>query len=88
MQRIAPELRSNARTLRSNMTHAETLLWKHLCTFRPRFTRQLVIDRYIVDFACRRLRIAIELDGGQHAERTEQDAVRDAYLRHEGWTVL
>jgi very-short-patch-repair endonuclease len=88
MQRIHPDLTSNARTLRSNMTDAERLLWRHLRQIRPRFTRQLVVDRYILDFACRTARIAIELDGGQHAEAVESDRTRDAYLKREGWSVL
>jgi very-short-patch-repair endonuclease len=30
----------------------------------------------------------IELDGGQHAERTEQDAQRTRYLQSRGYFVL
>jgi len=88
MQRIPSELTSNARALRSNMTDAEKRLWRELKPLRPRFTRQLIVDRYILDFACRSLRIAVELDGGQHAGQAEADAVRTAYLECEGWTVL
>jgi very-short-patch-repair endonuclease len=88
MQRIEPELTAKARALRLDMTDAEKRLWRSLRTVRPRFTRQLVVDRYILDFACRSLRVAIELDGGQHAERTEEDGVRTAYLQRKGWTVL
>jgi len=88
MQRVHPSLTSNARALRSNMTDAEKRLWQQLRTLRPRFTRQLVVDRYILDFACRSLRIAIELDGGQHAERTDEDAARTVRLERLGWIVL
>jgi very-short-patch-repair endonuclease len=88
MQRTPPELRANARALRSQPTEAEQRLWQRLRDHRPRFTRQLVVGHYIVDLACRSLRIAIELDGGQHAEQETQDAKRSAYLESLGWIVL
>lgn len=88
MQRVHPNLTSNARALRTNMTDAETLLWRQLRQVRPRFTRQLVVDRYILDFACRTLRIAVELDGGQHAERIDEDTARTRHLERLGWTIL
>lgn len=71
MQRTPPELTRNARDLRRIATAEECTLSAILKQQRPRFTRQLVIDRYIVDFACRSVRLAIELDGGHHADRTE-----------------
>ncbi|UAK24959.1 endonuclease domain-containing protein [Sphingomonas nostoxanthinifaciens] len=88
MQRIPPELTANARRLRHEATLEERLLWSALRSGRPRFTRQLVIDRYIVDFACRSARIAIEPDGGQHAVRAAEDAERSLHLQCLGWTVL
>lgn len=59
-----------ARALRNNPTEAEQRLWLHLRTGRfagAKFTRPFPIGGFIVDFACRSLRLAIELDGGQHA---------------------
>ena len=88
MQRVPPELTANARALRLNATDAEKRLWLHLRQCRPRFTRQLVVSHYILDFACRSLKLAIELDGGQHADRVEVDARRTAYLGAQGWRVL
>ncbi|QJU57201.1 endonuclease domain-containing protein [Sphingomonas sp. AP4-R1] len=88
MQCIPPETTNNARRLRREATFEERLLWSALRESRPRFTRQLAIDRYVVDFACRSARIAIELDGGQHSSRTEEDAARTAHLEQQGWTVL
>jgi very-short-patch-repair endonuclease len=41
-----------------------------------RFRRQHPIGPYIVDFACPARRLAIELEGGQHAEQQRQDAAR------------
>ena len=79
----------NARDLRNNSTKAERLLWLRLRQYRPRFTRQLVIGSYIVDLACREAKLAVELDGGQHAEATASyDKRRTNYLEAQGWTVL
>lgn len=50
--------------------------------------RQLVIDRFIVDFACRSLRLAVELDGGQHSGQVDADEMRTAYLEAQGWHVI
>jgi very-short-patch-repair endonuclease len=88
VDRIPPELTESARRLRRDATFEERLLWASLRGHRPRFTRQLVIDRYIADFACRSVRIVIELDGGQHASRTDEDAARTSHLERHGWTVL
>jgi len=52
-----------------------------------KFRRQAVIGGYIVDFACFERRLVIEVDGGQHAD-SENDGVRDKWLRAEGNEVL
>ncbi|HEX6175504.1 MAG TPA: DUF559 domain-containing protein [Candidatus Binatia bacterium] len=33
-------------------------------------------------------RLIIELDGGQHAQEANHDAVRDAWLREQGFIIL
>jgi very-short-patch-repair endonuclease len=58
-----------------------------LSRLRPKFTRQLPIGTYIVDFACREAKLVVELDGSQHAE-SKSDLRRDSFLQREGWTVL
>ena len=88
MQRTPPEMTANARHLRNGATNEERQLWAALRTHRPRFTRQLVVDRFILDFACRSLRLAIELDGGHHACRLAEDAARTADLTARGWRVM
>ena len=90
MQRIPPELTAAARRLRREATPEERRLWSALRGCRPRFTQQLVVDRFIVDIACRSARIAIELDGGHHAldAEAQADAARTAHLKRHGWTVL
>src|SRR5262249_10920191 len=82
MRRIDKRLTQNARNLRNNSTKAERLLGLRLRQYRPRFTRQLVIDPNIVDLACREARLAIELDGGQHVEATTvYDTKRTAFRK-------
>ncbi len=76
--------------MRANPTDAERRLWSMLRDSRMpvfKFRRQLVIDPYIVDFACLERRLIIEADGGQHAE-SEYDACRDHFLTREGFSVL
>ena len=43
---------------------------------------------YIVDFACRATKIAVELDGSEHLDATAYDTRRTAVLERLGWTVL
>ena len=83
-------LTSLARNLRNDPTDAEKRLWSHLRVRQlcgVKFTRQHQIGDFIVDFACRSLRIAIELDGGQHAESTT-DAGRTEIIEAHGYRVI
>ena len=79
------------RGMRKAPTAAEAKLWALL---RRRqldgigFRRQHPLDRFVVDFYAPEYRLAVELDGGVHEERTEQDMDRDAHLRRLGIRVL
>ncbi|WP_394999269.1 endonuclease domain-containing protein [Sphingomonas sp.] len=88
MRRIAERLTGHARDLRNDGTRPERILWRLLSRYRPRFTRQLVVGPYIVDLACRTARVAVELDGDQHALAQGYDARRTAFLEAEGWVVV
>ncbi len=75
----------NRRKLRKDLTDAESLLWMKLRRKQLnglRFLRQYSVGRYILDFYCPEIRLAIELDGGQHAETdaVEHDQIRTDYL--------
>ena len=83
--------RDYARTLRRRQTDAERRLWARLRDRRllgVKFSRQVPIGPYIVDFCCRELRLVVELDGGQHAIREAYDAERTAFLERLGYRVL
>jgi very-short-patch-repair endonuclease len=46
------------------------------------------IGNHICDFLCRAARLVIEVDGGQHDRRSEQDAIRTARIEAEGYRVI
>jgi BirA family biotin operon repressor/biotin-[acetyl-CoA-carboxylase] ligase len=82
--------REFAKALRSQMTDAETLLWRHLRAHRmggEKFRRQQPIGPYVVDFVHFGARLIVEADGGQH-NGASPDAVRDAWLQAQGFRVL
>jgi len=88
-----PVLKERRRELRLNQTEAEKTLWKHLRNrqiYGMKFFRQFSVGPYILDFYCPQLRLAIELDGGQHTEDAarEYDAARSAYLQAHGIDVM
>jgi BirA family biotin operon repressor/biotin-[acetyl-CoA-carboxylase] ligase len=79
-----------ARNLRNQPTEAERRLWQHLRASQfceVKFTRQFPIGNFIADFACRSLRLAIELDGGLHAE-SPTDEGRTRIIEAHGYRVI
>jgi very-short-patch-repair endonuclease len=85
MPRIPPHLTGFARDLRNGATQAERKVWRLIRYHRPKFTRQHVVGPYILDFACRELKLAVELDGSQHLAREELDSDRTVFLERLGW---
>jgi very-short-patch-repair endonuclease len=66
------------------MTEAEKLMWSKLRDRRldgVKFKRQTPIAGYIVDFVALDLKLIVEIDSGQHAERAAEDAARTKVLR-------
>ncbi len=63
-----PYLKKIARELRSNSTLSEILLWEQIKGRRLgyQFHRQVPMDKYIVDFYCHEIMLAIEIDGFSH----------------------
>ena len=55
-----------------------------------KFRRQHPVEPYILDFYCHDLKLAIELDGGQHNEpkTREKDKKRAHFLEEQGIRVL
>ena len=80
----------NARLLRRNATDAERRTWSALRDRRLmkyKFRRQYPIGPCVVDFACTKHRLVIEVDGGQHAD-SASDPRRTAWLESQGWRVV
>ena len=85
-----PGATPNARRLRREETDAERKLWSELRNRRLggyKFTRQVPLGPYIVDFLCRPRRLVIELDGDQHAW-SDTDDIRTGFLNRNGYSVL
>ncbi len=88
-----PKLKEKARRLRNNSTKAEIRLWLHLKRRQMMgydFHRQKPIDNFIVDFFCRELMLAIELDGYTHTfeEVADRDEVKEQGLRELGVRII
>ena len=80
-----------AQELRKNMTRQEKKLWyEFLSTYPIRFYKQKPFGKYIVDFYCSKVKLAIELDGGQHYtdEGLAYDRRRSEYLSTLGIRVI
>ena len=90
MQRVTPHIKTFSRKLRIEMTDAEKHLWLRIRMQQlgVKFRRQHPVGSYILDFACVELKLALELDGGQHAEIIEKDAERTSWLNLSDWKVL
>ena len=87
-----PKLKLLARKLRNNSTKSEIYLWNRIKgkQLGVRFIRQKPIDNYIVDFYCKELMLAIEIDGYSHSleEVYYSDVKRDIKLEELGIEVL
>jgi len=81
-----------ARRLRRDSTHVEMRLWQKLRNRQlgADFRRQHPAGPFVLDFYCSMLRLAIELDGGQHADAKHEtkDRRRDQWLREHDVTKL
>jgi len=82
-----------ARALRQSSGHAEDRVWALLRGAKVdghKFRRQHPVGPYFVDFACDRLRLIIEVDGGVHRldEVAARDLERQRALEALGWTVI
>jgi very-short-patch-repair endonuclease len=88
-----PKLKQLASRLRKNMTYSEVRFWMEVRNGRVMgydFDRQKPIGNYIVDFFCKDLSLAIEIDGITHYDEGSEtaDGIRQAELENMGVTFL
>lgn len=84
-------LRELSNANKKSQTIYERKLWyEFLKQYPVRFRQQFIVGKYIVDFYCRKAKLAVELDGSQHffEEGIEKDRIRTKYLEEQGITVL
>jgi very-short-patch-repair endonuclease len=78
--------------MRRELTEPERRLWHALRAGRfegAKFRRQVVIGRYIADFACRTPKmLVVEVDGETHREAAAYDGRRTADLQERGYDVI
>ncbi len=83
-------LAERARFMRFNGTDTERALWRCLSGKRlgVAFRRQVVVDRFVVDFLAPAVKLVVEVDGGYHRQRVVADARRTRVLERLGYRVL
>lgn len=88
-----PALKELAKRLRQNMTFSEVKLWNELKNGKMMgydFDRQRPIGNYIVDFYCKDLKLALEVDGITHLDKKVilKDEIRQDELEMLGVNFL
>ena len=81
------------RILRNNMPNAEKLIWEKLRRRQiknKRFLRQYSVGKYVIDFFCPEIKLAIEVDGDTHItdEEIEYDKYRQIEVENLGIKFL
>jgi very-short-patch-repair endonuclease len=75
------------------MSDEEIILWSELRLLREQglhFRRQVPRGPYVLDFACLKAGVAVEVDGEQHfhGDRPARDGMRDRYFARQGFITL
>ncbi|HTY09095.1 MAG TPA: DUF559 domain-containing protein [Candidatus Edwardsbacteria bacterium] len=90
-QRYSQRKLQLAKRFRLQQTPAEKAFWDLVRTNRFKgwhFRRQQVIDGFIADFYCDKLKLVVEIDGGIHESQKDCDAERDRIIRTHGINIL
>jgi very-short-patch-repair endonuclease len=88
-----PKLKELAKKLRQNMTYSEVKLWNEIKNGQLMgydFDRQRPVGNYIVDFYCKDLLLALEVDGITHLDEKiiQKDEIRQGELEMMGVRFL
>jgi very-short-patch-repair endonuclease len=79
------ELRGLSRKNRKNPTKTENIVWYQILNFKKtgfKFLRQKPINRFVIDFYCKELLLAIEIDGNSHFKKQNYDEGRDKFMNN------
>ena len=85
-----PHLISRAKAFRKRGVISEVIFWMEVNKRKFHsldFDRQKIIGNYIVDFYCKSLALAIEIDGSSHNDKEVYDQIREDYLRSLGVNI-
>jgi very-short-patch-repair endonuclease len=76
--------------MRACPTRSEEALWRALSGSQlgVAFRRQVPVGRFILDFLAPSVRLAIEVDGRIHAQRSGADARKERALRRAGYRLI
>jgi very-short-patch-repair endonuclease len=92
MVHTSTRLRRHAKVMRRGPTRSEARVWNW---FRDRrfggykFRRQFPVDRYVLDFYCAELKLAVEIDGRHHQSiLSAYDDTRTLRLRELGIDIV
>lgn len=85
--------KAQRKSLRRNATPAESALWlqsRDKGILGHKFRRQYGVDKYVVDFYCPQLKLAVEIDGDSHYQdgAPERDLARQRNIEAYGITFL
>ena len=87
------DARYYARSMRSEMTEEERILWSELKRFRQKgwaFRKQAATGPFVADFLCRKAMLVVEVDGRGHDDESvaNYDARRSRWLESHGYRVV
>ena len=91
MANFKPRNTKRAQQLRREATPFERILWRHLSAGKldgHKFSRQMPIGPYFVDFLCRAKKVVVGVDGFSHENAQTYDSARTAFLESEGFQVI
>ena len=82
-------LRHIAKKLRNESTKSEIALWNRIRNnaLGISFHRQFPIENYVLDFYCKKLKLAIEIDGYSHDNEDSQKKDKERQERLESYGI-
>ena len=84
------QLKHGPREMRKEPTEAEAAMWRMLRhdSLGVMFRRQHVLGDHLLDFACLKKRLVVEVDGEIHLHQKEEDALRQQAIKEYGFDII